>query len=73
MLQLMFGGEDEFTLRPLCGLSSHFGKPQSFQGATAKRLGAGFGLASMLFHTAEDIGRLINQIEGGCSLVWCRR
>ena len=29
-LQLMFGGDDEFTLRPLGGLSSHFGKPQSF-------------------------------------------
>ena len=30
MLQLTFGGDDEFTLRPLCGFSSHFGKPQSF-------------------------------------------
>ena len=30
ILQLMFGGDDEFTLRPLGGLSSHFGKPQSF-------------------------------------------
>src|SRR6478672_8108084 len=29
-LQLMFGGDGEFTLRPLGGLSSHFGKPQSF-------------------------------------------
>jgi len=29
-LQLMFGGDDKFTLRPLGGLSSHFGKPQSF-------------------------------------------
>ena len=32
ILQLMFGGDDEFTLRPLGGLSSHFGKPQSFYG-----------------------------------------
>ena len=30
ILQLMFGGDDKFTLRPLGGLSSHFGKPQSF-------------------------------------------
>ena len=30
ILQLMFGSDDEFTLRPLGGLSSHFGKPQSF-------------------------------------------
>ena len=30
-LQLTFGGDDdEFTLRPLGGLSSHFGKPQFF-------------------------------------------
>ena len=27
ILQLMFGGDDKFTLRPLGGLSSHFGKP----------------------------------------------
>ena len=30
ILQLMFCSDDEFTLRPLGGLSSHFGKPQSF-------------------------------------------
>ena len=36
MLQLTFGGDDEFTLCPLGGLRSHFGKPQSFQGARAK-------------------------------------
>ena len=30
MLQLTFGGDDEFTLCPLGGLRSHFGKPQSF-------------------------------------------
>jgi hypothetical protein len=29
-LQLMLGGDDEFTLRPLGRLSSHFGKAQSF-------------------------------------------
>jgi hypothetical protein len=30
ILQLTFGGDDEFTLCPLGGLRSHFGKPQSF-------------------------------------------
>jgi hypothetical protein len=30
MLQLMFGGDGEFAVRPLDGLSSYFGKPQSF-------------------------------------------
>ena len=30
MLQLTFSGDDEFTLYPLGGLRSHFGKPQSF-------------------------------------------
>jgi hypothetical protein len=30
ILQLTFGGDDEFTLCPLGGLHSHFGKPQSF-------------------------------------------
>ena len=30
MLQLTFGGDDDFTLCPLGGLRSHFGKPQSF-------------------------------------------
>ncbi len=69
MLQLTFRGDDEFTLCPLGGLRSHFGKPQSFQGARAKRLGSGFSLACVLLHTAEDIGRLIYQIEGCCSLV----
>jgi hypothetical protein len=73
ILQLTFGGDDEFLLRPLSGLRSHFGKPQPFQGARAKRLGAGFSLAGVLLHTAEDIGRLMYQIEGCCSLVWCQR
>ena len=62
VLQLVFGGDDEFTLRALGGLSSHFGKPQSFQGARAKRLRAGFGLAGVLLHAAENIGRLVHQI-----------
>jgi hypothetical protein len=69
----MFGGNDEFTLRPLGGLSSHFGKPQSLQGARAKRLRAGFGLAGVLLHTAENVGCLIHQIQGCRSLVVCRR
>src|SRR5262245_50165241 len=73
ILQLTFGGDDEFLLCPLSGLRSHLGKPQSFQGARAKRLGAGFSLAGVLLHTAEDIGRLIYQIQGCCSLVWCQR
>ena len=73
VLQITFGGDDEFTLGPLGALRSHFGEPQSFQGARAKRLGTGFGLAGVLLHTAEDIGRLIYQIEGCCSLVWCQR
>src|SRR5262245_6795820 len=73
ILQLTFGGDDEFLLCPLSGLRSRFGKPQSFQGARAKRLGTGFSLAGVLLHTAEDIGRLIYQIEGCCSLVWCER
>jgi hypothetical protein len=73
MLQLTFGGDDEFTLCPLGGLGSQFGKPQSFYGARAKRLGTGFGLAGVLLHTAEDICGLIYQIEGCCSLVWCQR
>ncbi len=30
MLQVTFGCDDEFTLCPLGGLRSHFGKPQSF-------------------------------------------
>jgi hypothetical protein len=30
ILQLTFGSDDEFTLCPLGGLRSHFGKPQSF-------------------------------------------
>jgi hypothetical protein len=72
-LQLTFGGDDEFMLCPRSRLSSYFGKPQSFQGARAKRLGTGFSLAGVLLHTAEDIGRLIYQIEGCCSLVWCQR
>ena len=73
ILQLTFGGGDEFMLCPLSGLRSHFGKPQSFQGARAKRLGTGFSLAGVLLHTAEDIGCLIYQIEGCCSHVWCQR
>src|ERR1700730_17520228 len=73
MLQLTFGGDDEFTFCPLGGLRSHFGKTQAFSGARAKRRGTGFGLAGVLLHTAEDIGRLIYQIEGCCSLVWCQR
>ena len=72
ILQLIFCSDDEFTLRPLGGLSSHFGNPQFLQGARAKRLGTGLGLAGVLLHAAEDIGRLIHQIEGCCSLVWCR-
>jgi len=36
LLQLTFGGDDKFTLCLLGGLRSHFGKPQSFQGARAK-------------------------------------
>lgn len=73
ILQLTFGGDGEFTLCPLGGLRSLFGQPQSFQGARAKRLGTGFGLAGVLLHIAEDIGRLIYQIESCCSLVWCQR
>lgn len=73
ILELTFGGDGEFTLRLLRGLHSHFGKPHSLQGAHAKRLSAGFGLASVFLHTTEDIRRLIHQIEGGCSLVWCHR
>lgn len=30
ILQLTFGGDGEFTLRPLRGFRSHFGQPQSF-------------------------------------------
>lgn len=73
ILQLAFGVDDEFALRPLGSFRSHFGKPQSFQGIRAKRLGAGFGLASVLLHAAEDIGRLMHQIEGRCSRLWGRR
>jgi hypothetical protein len=73
ILQLTFCGDDEFMMCPLSGLRSHFGKPQSFQGARANRLGTGFSLAGALLHTAEDIGRLIYQIESCCSLVWCQR
>jgi len=73
VLQLTFGDKGEFTLCPLGGLRSHFGQPQSFQGARAKRLGTGFGLAGALLHIAENIGRLIYQIEGCRSLVWCQR
>ncbi len=36
MLQITFGGDDEFTLCPLGGFRAHFGEPQSFQGARAK-------------------------------------
>jgi hypothetical protein len=73
LFQLMFGSDDELTLRPLGGLCSHFGKPQSFQGGRAKRPRAGFGLAGVLLHTAENIGRSIHQIQGYRSLVGCRR
>ena len=69
ILQLTFCSDDEFTLRPLGGLSSHFGNSQFLQGARAKRLGAGLGLAGVLFHTAKDIGRLRHQIEGCCAAV----
>src|SRR3954453_19064665 len=71
VLQLTFGGGDDFTLCPLGGFRSHFGKLQSFQGACAKRLGTGFGIAGVLLHTAEDIRGLIYQIEGCCSLICC--
>src|SRR5215471_6223125 len=73
LFQLMFGGDDELTLRPLGGLSSDFGKPQSFQGARAKQPCAGVGLAGVLLHTAENIGRLLHQIQDCRSLVGCRR
>ena len=69
ILQLMFCSDDEFTLRPLGGLSSHFGNSQFLQGARAKRLGAGLGLAGVLLHIAEDIRSLIHQIESCCAAV----
>jgi hypothetical protein len=72
MLQLALSRDDEFMLCPLGSLRSHFGKPQSFQGARAKRLGAGFALTGVLLHTAEGIGRLIYQIESCRSSVWCQ-
>ncbi len=62
LFQFIFGGDNEFTLCPLGGLGSHFGNPQSFQGARAKRLRAGFGPAGVLLHAAEDLRRLIYQI-----------
>src|SRR5215468_2747053 len=36
ILQLTFGSNCQFAVRPLGGISSHFGKPQSFQGVRAK-------------------------------------
>jgi len=75
ILQFVLGGQDEFTLRPLGGVGAQLGQPQPFQGVGAERLCAGLGLAGVLLHAAEDIGRLIHQIQGRCSLVrgWRRR
>jgi hypothetical protein len=73
ILQLTFGGGGEFALCPLGGPRSRFGQPQSFQSTRAKRMGAGFGLAGALLHIAEDIGRLMDQIEGRCAPVWFQR
>jgi hypothetical protein len=72
-LQLVFGGGDELTLRPLGGLSPHFGKPQSFEGVRAKRLRASFSLSGLHLHAAEDVGGLIHQLQGRRSLVGYRR
>ena len=69
VLQLTFGGDDEFALCPLGGLSTHFGTPQSLYGSLAQRLSVGLRLTGMILHTTEDIGRLINQIEGCCARV----
>jgi len=73
ILQLVFGGGDELTVRPLGGLGPHFGKPQSFEGARAKRLCPSFGLAGLHLDAAKDIGGLIHQLQGRRSLVGCRR
>jgi hypothetical protein len=62
ILQFVFGGRDEFTLCPLGGLGAQLGQPQPFQGVRAQRLRAGFGLAGVLLHAAENVGRLIHQI-----------
>jgi len=34
-----------------------------FQGALAKRLGAGCGLSGMILHAAEDFGRFIYEMR----------
>ena len=63
VLQLALGLRDEFTSRQLGSFSSHFGELQSFHGTLTKGLGAGFSLSGMVLHAAEDLGRLIYEIE----------
>ena len=70
---LAIGLMDDFTSRALGSVNSLFGQLQSFNGALAERLGAGFGLAGMILHAAEDFGRLVHKIESCLTAIWCRR
>ena len=71
--QLVFGIYDHRTVRTLCRFSPHLGATHSFYCTVAERLGAGFGLARMLFHVPENISCLVDQIKGRGTPVGGRR
>jgi hypothetical protein len=58
--QLTFGFHKRDTLRVLSLLSPCLGALHSFCGFGTQRLGAGLSLASMLFHSAEHVSRLMD-------------
>src|SRR5207244_5471274 len=49
----------------LGGVPLLLGQPQSLGGAFAQRLGAGLGLARLVFHTLEQFGGLLHPAERG--------
>ncbi len=56
---------DDVVAGALGGVALLFSEPQSLGGTFAQRLGAGFGLARLVFHALEQFGGLLHQVQRG--------
>ena len=63
VLELAIEFMDDVVTGALGGVALLFGEPQSLGGAFAQRLGAGFGLARLVFDALEELGGLLHQVE----------
>ena len=73
ILELLVYRSHQFAIRLLCALRSHLGLLKFLRSLPAQELCVGLGFARPLLRGAKRISCLIDQIERGGGLVWCRR